>query len=179
MSFSSNKEKISVVGLADRMATFFATDVEGDFFDRSALVWKFGDAAGLDAREIIKEWAIVQMFLRSQVFRKHFKDTKTAESVLDYFHGHGWRQLVQRGVLVEAGDLEGELRTRYEVYYDASAQTDDLPMKLFRIAEAYFRLCRIIYDANDVAALTMFFTTLVAAEKQLAETLNKSVEVDQ
>ena len=95
MSFSSNKEKISVVGLADRMATFFATDVEGDFFDRSALVWKFGDAAGLDAREIIKEWAIVQMFLRSQVFRKHFKDTKTAESVLDYFHGIPDKQLPQ------------------------------------------------------------------------------------
>jgi len=177
MLFFKRKQRISSDELAQKLALAFSAGIEQEFLDRAQISWIWKALPQADPKAVIKEWATVQMFLRSLAFRTHLQNSDIAETVLDYFHGHAWRELIQKRLLDEETDAGSFLRQRYANYSRSMAGSKQLNFQLTRVAEEFFRLCGGTVSIEAVLATTTCFVYALIAEKNLIVKLQKDVTI--
>jgi hypothetical protein len=175
--FLKRKKRASNDELAQELATVFCDGIEQECSDSSRLRWMWDAVADTDRSLVVKEWAALNMFLRSLVFRSEARDRKVAETLLDYFHGYAVQDLAQRGLFQDDGKSEEFLHRRYEDYYQAMRGSKDPGFQLMRIAEKFFGIC----GGNSVEAVLVaseYFTQIMVAEKKLITDLEKIVIIE-
>jgi hypothetical protein len=168
------KRTVTRQNLAHDLTVAFISGIDQGASDKSRLPWMWEMPPPANAWATLKEWIVVNMFLRTWGFRSHSRDLETAESLLDYFHAYTFEALIQKGMFERESETECFWRERYQQYYDAAHVSKELQFQLLRIAETFFRLCGHM-NAIDICAVTVLFLHTLQAERQLIIDLERDV----
>lgn len=181
MSWLSNlfkkRRRLTVQEIAYKLANIFSQEIEEIISDKSSNGWIWNSIPQADTRIVVRELAIVDIFLKTLGYIPYTRQPESTRTLLDHFTELVCNDLLVRGILSNEGDIAGLVHDRFEAYYTAIQGSKDISFQIMRIADAFLRNCNSPYSATGLGAVTICFQYRLAAEKYLITSLERDVDI--